>query len=261
MLMKFHHVQERLGASSRWLRALALACLALGLEWPAVLHAVALDRGSELQLAYFPMDGAVPEPGMLTVLRVTPSAYDPLQMPAFEAGPSSETWAVRGEEGFGPKFLRAWVPITCGEIALLGITASLPKSWTGWSAHFVQDGANNFKEAWTEPPIMDTDWWFHNYVGHPYGGSLYYNSVRSQGATVRQSFFMSMVLSTQWEYVFEAVAERPSIQDLIITPIVGSLLGEAIHRTTARMRRNGTNIFEKVFITVFNPAGALTSGY
>jgi multisubunit Na+/H+ antiporter MnhG subunit len=70
-----------------------------------------------------------------------------------------------------------------------------------------------------------------------------------------------MILSTQWEYVFEAVAERPSIQDLIITPVVGSLLGEAIHRTTTRMRQNGTNILEKVFITLLNPAGAISSGY
>ncbi|HET9952497.1 MAG TPA: DUF3943 domain-containing protein [Candidatus Eisenbacteria bacterium] len=226
-----------------------------------VLPAAALDGEPDSRLSLFPMDGAVPEPGVLTVLRVTPASYDALRMPAFEVGPGSETRAVRGEEGFGPKFRRAWIPITCGELALLGITATLPKSWTGWSPHFVRDGASHFSEAWTQPPIVDTDWWFHNYVGHPYGGSLYYNSVRAQGATVRQSFFMSMLLSTQWEYVFEAVAERPSVQDLVITPVIGSLLGEAIHRTTARMRRNGTSLLEKVFITLFNPASALASGY
>jgi hypothetical protein len=243
------------------LLALALATLTMGLAQPAVLPAAPLDREPDLRLAYYPMDATLPEPGVLTVLRVTPSAYDALQMPAFEPGPSAETWAAESAEGFGPKFLRAWLPITCGEIALLSVTATLPKSWTGWSAHFVRDGANHFKEAWTEPPIVDTDWWFHNYIGHPYGGSIYYNSVRSQGASVRESFFMSMILSTQWEYVFEAVAERPSIQDLIITPVVGSLLGEAIHRTTTRMRQNGTNILEKVFITLLNPAGAISSGY
>jgi hypothetical protein len=249
------------GAIARSLRVLSLAFLTTGLVPPAVLPAAPLDGELDLRLAYYPMDGAVPEPGVLTVLRVTPSAYDALQMPAFEPGPSAETWGVSSDEGFGPKFRRAWFPITGAELALLGITATLPKTWTGWSPHFVRDGANHFKEAWTGPPIVDTDWWFHNYIGHPYGGSIYYNSVRSQGATVRQSFFMSMLLSTQWEYVFEAVAERPSIQDLVITPVVGSLLGEAIHRTTARMRRNGTNVFEKVFITLLNPAGAIASGY
>lgn len=252
---------NRPGAFSRLLRALSLAIPTMGLVPPAALPATPLGSELGLRLAYDPMDGAVAGTGVLTVLRVTPSVEGASPKPAFASGPSAGTGAVESGEGFGPKFRRAWIPITCGEIALLGVTATLPKSWTGWSAHFVRDGANHFKDAWTEPPIVDTDWWFHNYIGHPYGGSIYYNSVRSQGATVRQSFFMSMLLSTQWEYVFEAVAERPSIQDLVITPVVGSLLGEAIHRTTTRMRQNGTTIFEKVFITILNPAGAISSGY
>ena len=164
------------------------------------------------------------------------------------------------EEGFGPKFRRAWFPITGGELALLGITATLPKSWTGWSNRFVAEGAAHFKTAWTRPPIMDDDHWFHNYVGHPYGGSLYFNSVRSQGATVRQSVFMSAVLSTQWEYLIEAVAERPSIQDLVITPIIGSALGELIHSATLKMKRGGTTLPEKALILVLNPMHAIFAG-
>jgi hypothetical protein len=163
-------------------------------------------------------------------------------------------------EGFGPKFRRAWIPITGGEVVLLGVTASLPKSWTGWSAHFVRDGVNHLGEAWSKPPMIDTDRWYHNYLGHPYGGSLYYNSVRCQGATVGESFAMSVILSTQWEYVFEAVAERPSIQDLIVTPVIGSLLGEVVHRTTQNMKRNGTTFPEKLFITLFNPMSEIMSG-
>ncbi|HET9251611.1 MAG TPA: DUF3943 domain-containing protein [Candidatus Eisenbacteria bacterium] len=198
-------------------------------------------------------------PGASTVLRAS-SALDVEPLPVEAGSPGSLERPPPAAEGFGPKFRRAWLPITCGELALLGITAALPKSWTGWSATFVQDGADNLGEAWTKPPVMDDDGWFHNYVGHPYGGSVYYNSVRSQGATVPESFLTNLVLSTQWEYIFEAVAERPSIQDLVITPVVGSVLGELIHRTTTRLRRNGTTTFEKVFIAVLNPAGAILGG-
>ena len=96
-----------------------------------------------------------------------------------------------------PQHRRAWIPITGGELVLLGVTASLPKNWTGWSAHFVRDAVNHLGEAWSKPPMIDTDRWYHNYVGHPYGGSLYYNSVRCQGATVGESFAMSVILSTE----------------------------------------------------------------
>lgn len=162
---------------------------------------------------------------------------------------------------YGSIFLKGWLPLTVVELGLLGVTATLPKNWTGWSATFVQDGMKNFGRAYTEPPVLDDDWWFHNYVGHPYGGSVYYNTVRCQGATPRQSFFFSLVLSTQWEYVFEAVAERPSIQDLIITPITGSVLGELTHRFTMHLKKGGTSAGEKVLIAITNPMHAIFAGF
>jgi hypothetical protein len=239
------------GAIARW-SCTVVAAIVLGL--PAVSSAGALCPLPVDPLRVMPVLSDA-EPARATVLRASPDPYDG----RFSLG--SETLGSMdpppATEGFGPKFRRAWLPITAGEIVLLAVTAALPKSWTGWSATFVQDGADNLGEAWTNPPVMDDDGWFHNYVGHPYGGSLYYNSVRSQGASVPESFLTSLVLSTQWEYIFEAVAERPSIQDLVITPVVGSALGELIHSMTTRMRQNGTTAFEKIFIAVLNPAGAI----
>jgi len=162
---------------------------------------------------------------------------------------------------FGSMFLRAWVPVTAAEVVLLGVTASLPKSWTGWSAHFVRDGINHLERAYTRPPVWDDDWWVHNYVGHPYGGSLYYNSVRSQGATKAESLLMATVLSTQWEYFFEAFAERPSIQDLIVTPVAGSILGELSHQLTLNLEKGGTSPGEKLIILVTNPMHVVFDGF
>ena len=119
----------------------------------------------------------------------------------------------------------------------------------------------NLGEAWTRPPVWDTDHWFHNYVGHPYGGNVYYNSLRARGGTVSQSFLFSAAMSTWWEYALEAVAERPSIQDLFVTPVAGSVLGEFTHRMAFRMKRNGTSTVEKLLLTVLNPPHVIFQGY
>jgi hypothetical protein len=203
----------------------------LSSEEPPYLDTVLVAQGSDLGLG--------PQPLLA-----------PIEVPAHAVTPRS----------YGSMFLKAWVPMTGVEMGLLAVTASLPKSWTGWSAHFVRDGVNHLGRAYTEPPVMDTDWWFHNYVGHPIGGSIYYNAVRSQGASQRQSTFFTFVLSTQWEYFFEAFAERPSIQDLIVTPVAGTILGELSHRLTLQLKKGGTNFGEKVLILITNPMHAAFAG-
>jgi hypothetical protein len=178
------------------------------------------------------------------------------------APPPAGVWSQAGaSRSYGSMFLRAWIPVTAAEFALLGVTAALPKDWTGWSAHFVRDGINHMERAYTQPPVWDDDWWFHNYVGHPYGGSIYYNAVRSQGASPGQSLLFSAVLSTQWEYFFEAFAERPSIQDLIVTPVAGSVLGELTHRFTMHLKKGGTSTGEKLLILLANPMHAAFAGF
>lgn len=166
-------------------------------------------------------------------------------------------------DGFGRMFLEGWALIAGVEAALLSVTLLLPSSFSGWEFEggLVRDGLQHLGEAWSQPPVWDTDHWLHNYVGHPYGGSVYYNTVRVKGATPVQSFLFAGAMSLWWEYALEAMAERPSIQDIVITPVAGALLGEIVHRTTIRMRGNGTSVFEKAFILVFNPTHLLQEGW
>jgi hypothetical protein len=147
------------------------------------------------------------------------------------------------------------------EVTLLGVTMMMPESFTGWSENFISDGAGHLRRAYTQPPVWDDDLWVHNYVGHPYGGSLYYNTVRCRGGGVFESFLFSTSMSMMWEYGFEAVAERPSIQDLFITPILGSLLGELTHHMAVRMKADGCSGLEKLAIAVLNPMDALLTGF
>ena len=147
------------------------------------------------------------------------------------------------------------------EVKLLVTTMMMPTSFTGWDNGFLNQGMGHLGRAWSRPPVWDTDWWFHNYVGHPYGGNVYFNTVRSQGATFAQSFLFSATMSTFWEYGIEAVAERPSIQDLFVTPVAGSLLGEFTNQVTHRMKRNGTSTLERIAITILNPTHVIFRGY
>jgi hypothetical protein len=158
------------------------------------------------------------------------------------------------------KMLRGELIIGSTELLGMGILILLPKKITKWDDNWMQKAKRNFKRSWTLAPIWDKDDWGFNYVGHPGAGYMYYNAVRSQNASVFSSFVFSTVQSTFWEYVVEGIAERPSIQDLIITPVGGIILGEATHKITLRMRRNGFNFFEKAFVLVFNPMYAINNG-
>jgi hypothetical protein len=163
--------------------------------------------------------------------------------------------------GLGKKIGRAELLI--GGAELVGITALIltPKKVTGWSPDWTQDAWNNMRHSLSMLPVWDKDDWQINYVGHPIAGSLYYNSLRSQNASIFHSFLFATAQSFIWEYIIEATAEKPSTQDLIITPIVGSLLGESVHRLTMNMRRNGFNFFEKVFVIISNPMFAINNGF
>ena len=150
-----------------------------------------------------------------------------------------------------------------GGAELFGITVLMlsPKEVTGWSPDWTQDAWRNMKRSLSTLPVWDNDDWQLNYIGHPIAGSYYYNSLRSQNASIFHSFLFAAAQSFIWEYFIEGMAEKPSTQDLFITPVVGSLLGESTHMVTMSMRRNGFNFFEKVFVLLFNPMFVINNGF
>lgn len=175
--------------------------------------------------------------------------------------PGNEIALRNGDKSLARKLSRS--ELLVGGIEVIGMMTliALPKSITKWSDDWQLDAKRNLKRAWTTAPVIDKDDWAINYIGHPYSGAIYYNALRSQGATRLQSFIFSSVQSTIWEYGFEAIAEQPSIQDLFITPIVGSFIGELAHLGTIRMARNGFNLGEKILVTIINPSYVINNGY
>lgn len=163
---------------------------------------------------------------------------------------------------YGKKFLRSTIILTGTALASGVVLAVLPRQFTKWDDDAYQRGSSNFRRAWTQPPVWDGDVAFHNWLGHPYAGAMYYNMIRSQGGTVRQSFAFAVFQSVMWEYLFEAVAEQPSIQDLIATPIMGAVLGELFNRWSVAILRQGPlNFGEKALVFFLNPSYVINNGY
>ncbi len=117
------------------------------------------------------------------------------------------------------------------------------------------------RRAYTRPPVWDQDPLYWNYVVHPVVGSWVYLMERNHDRRPIRGFLLSTAASIGWEYGYEAMIEQPSIQDLLITSTVGSVLGELSHKATLRMKKNGFSGLERVALTVINPAYVVWKGY
>jgi len=137
-----------------------------------------------------------------------------------------------------------------------------PESLTGVDqSKATKDAGNNYRDGFTKPPVIDKDDDVINYLAHPLFGMQFYLSQRNYNESPLYSFLFATGTSIVFEYLVEVVGERPSIQDLIVTPIVGSLLGELSYQLTQKMRKDGFTTFEKIVVTIVNPLYVLQNGY
>ena len=119
-------------------------------------------------------------------------------------------------------------------ISTLFVLEMLPEDATAWNRADIRNVP--FYERWyrnifKRGPEWDHDKIIFNYVLHPYAGAAYFMSARTCGFNFWQSLLYSAAISTiGWEFGIEACMERPSYQDLFITPIIGSLFGEGFYR-------------------------------
>lgn len=152
-------------------------------------------------------------------------------------------------------------------VGTMGLLWVLPESISKWDKDEIRSAGfmNKYKQNTGGRPVLDSDDPIVNYVGHPISGAIYYNIARNAGYSAMQSFGYSVVMSTFfWEYGFEAVAEKPSIQDLIITPIVGSLMGEVFYEWSEKIKANngvlwGSPRAGKAVLFLLSPADAISN--
>ncbi|WP_394832780.1 DUF3943 domain-containing protein [Pendulispora rubella] len=103
--------------------------------------------------------------------------------------------------------------------------------------------AERYRDTFTHWPIFDSDkpafeWdgdsWRINVIGHGLMGSELYTRARICHFGWAGSLAFAVGSTVAWEYVFEGNGVRPSVWDLVYTPLSGLLLGEAryfIYRT------------------------------
>lgn len=132
-------------------------------------------------------------------------------------------------------------------VGALAVLECLPEDATSWNRAEIRN-VPLFKRWYNhvikEGPEWDHDKYLFNYVLHPYAGAAYFMSARSCGFNFWQSLLYSSLISTVgWEFGIEAFMERPSIQDIFITPLVGSVIGECFYNVKRYIVQHGYTLW------------------
>lgn len=103
---------------------------------------------------------------------------------------------------------------------------------------------------------FDGDHFNTNAAGHPISGSGYYQIARGNGLGPGAAFVTSALASTFWEYFVE-LPEHPSINDLIMTPVGGAVIGEATYRLGRYLAVSGSGSVRCAAAFVFSPVAMI----
>lgn len=136
----------------------------------------------------------------------------------------------------------------------IGIIQGLDREKT----NFDDPSWDNFKAGWEKGPRTDDDENHWNFVAHPLWGSETYLRWRSQGNGPWSSLAFSATASATWEFVYESWYQRPSSQDLLITPLTGMVVGELRYQALLHLHQMpGT--WPRVGRIVLDPLQSLTA--
>jgi hypothetical protein len=144
---------------------------------------------------------------------------------------------------------------------VMGAIYLLPEEISNWEKDDIniQDALDQWPDnvsSWVWD--KDDDW--INYIGHPYFGSTYYVYARHYGYSRLESFWFSFAISASYEIAIEGWAEPVSIQDMIFTPLLGSMLGELLLPVEQHIKTNdnkvlGSTILGTISLAVIDPFG------
>ena len=143
----------------------------------------------------------------------------------------------------------------------------LPENVSKWNHSELQESdiVSNWIENVKTGPVVDEDEPWINYGGHSLSGAYFYTLARNNDLSITESMTFNFLMSTfYWEYGVEAFFEIPSNQDLWITPILGSILGESFYQMQQTIRANegkvwGSESLGSFFMVFLNPEGALAN--
>jgi hypothetical protein len=142
------------------------------------------------------------------------------------------------------------------QFVVIGALYSSPESVSSWSPEEKNGyGLDKWKNN-VSNPVVDGDVWYINFVLHPYWGATYYTRARERGLDRTDSFLTAVAWSALFEYTSEALFEPVSLQDLIVTPVAGALIGEYVFaplRENINAKPGGPNTLDKALLVVTDP--------
>lgn len=103
-------------------------------------------------------------------------------------------------------------------------------SWNRWvgGQGWAQVGWEDLDHFWTRKLQYDGDWFWTNFVLHPWQGAFYYQSARGANLNKLESFGVTFLGSYMWEFICEKNA--PSINDMYYTTVGSFAMGEMLYR-------------------------------
>lgn len=143
-----------------------------------------------------------------------------------------------------------------------GLIFLMPESVSNWSSEQKKDSFKKYS-ANVVNPVFDKDKFYINYVLHPYWGSTYYTRGRERGLDKASAFVYSTLMSVVYEFGVECFFEKPSIQDLIVTPVAGSLLGALIFEPLRDSIKHKQDLswYDHAALVLTDPLGILSLGF
>jgi hypothetical protein len=122
-----------------------------------------------------------------------------------------------------------------------------------WDLHY--DWPSFRSKLTGESVRFDTNKFDTNMVTHPVAGTLYYVAARGNRLTILESFLYATAASTVWEYVGE-FRELVSINDVIVTPLSGVVVGETLTQLGNYVRRSRPGIARDVVGAILAPSSS-----
>jgi hypothetical protein len=143
------------------------------------------------------------------------------------------------------------------QVVAAGILYLLPENMTKWTA----EQRRTSMERWWDNvrhPVWDQDNWYVNYIGHPYFGAIGYIRARERRFGAFGGFWYAALISGLYEFGIEALFERPSYQDLIVTPVGGLLLGALLFEPIRERIHGKPELYwyDHVTLALTDPLGA-----
>jgi hypothetical protein len=169
--------------------------------------------------------------------------------------PSARDWVALGDwSGLGrdTALLVGW------QLVGIGFYYVMPEGVSKWDQSEKDNvGFERYWDNFTHPQ-WDPDEWYVN-AGHAYFGAAYYIRARDRGFGEVPSFVYSTFASLLYEFGIECFFEKPSYQDIIITPVGGTILGAFVFEPVRNWVKAKAELkwYDHALLVATDPLGGL----